>query len=211
MTSSKNNAFPRSKTLVLASSNQGKLKEFNALLSPLGLTVVPQSEFNVPDAEETGLSFIENALLKARHASEITGLPALADDSGIVVPSLGGAPGIYSARYAGTRSDADNIQLLLKNMDGMQGEERGAHFICALACVRHAKDPDPIITIERWHGDILTAPRGENGFGYDPIFWVAKEQASAAELTPETKRALSHRGKATRSLLTLLESFAEKQ
>lgn len=205
--SDKNN--PTSKnTLVLASSNQGKIKEFSTLLQPLGLRVAPQSDFNVPDIEETGLSFIENALLKARNASKITQLPAIADDSGLVVPALGGQPGIFSARYAGTRSDADNIQLLLKNMQDLPKNNRQAHFICALVCVRHAQDPDPIIAIERWHGEVLTTPKGEQGFGYDPIFWVASEQATAAELPPEKKRHLSHRGQATRALIKKIRSLS---
>lgn len=191
-------------TVVLASSNQGKLAELSAMLQPLGYNVKPQSDFNVSDADETGLSFIENAILKARHAASITGLAALADDSGIAVPALGGAPGIYSARYAGEHgNDGGNIDLLLKNLAGQQ--DRRAFFYCAIAYVSHADDPTPVIATGAWHGEILTARTGTNGFGYDPIFFDPTLQRSAAQLSRDEKAARSHRGHALRALVAQLD------
>lgn len=191
-------------TVVLASSNQGKLAELSAMLQPLGYNVKPQSDFNVSDADETGLSFIENAILKARHAASITGLAALADDSGIAVPALGGAPGIYSARYAGEHgNDGGNIDLLLKNLAEQQ--DRRAFFYCAIAYVSHADDPTPVIATGAWHGEILTARTGTNGFGYDPIFFDPTLQRSAAQLSRDEKAARSHRGHALRALVAQLD------
>lgn len=191
------------KTIVLASSNPGKLREFNQLLGSLQIEVVPQSHFNVADAEETGLSFVENALIKARHAARLTNLPALADDSGLEVDALRGAPGIYSARYAGANaSDAQNLEKLLEQLHDIPPPERTARFQCVLVYLRHAFDPTPLICQGTWEGSILTEPRGSNGFGYDPIFFIPSLSCSAAELDAPTKNSLSHRGQALRDLLT---------
>jgi XTP/dITP diphosphohydrolase len=189
--------------IVLASSNPGKLREFNDLLADSGLHFEPQSAFNVEDAEETGLTFAENALLKARHASRISGLPALADDSGLCVTHLRGAPGLYSARYSGTHGDnAANNARLLRELDGVPTEQRGAFFICVLVLLQHADDPAPLIAEGRWHGRVLTEERGVHGFGYDPLFLPDGETVSAAELAPGLKNRISHRGRA----LALLRS-----
>jgi XTP/dITP diphosphohydrolase len=194
-----------SKTLVLASSNVGKVREFNQLLAGLQLEVVPQSQFNVTDAEETGLTFVENAILKARNAAQHTGLPALADDSGLEVDALHGAPGIYSARYAGPKAnDSENLQKLLGMLKDVPEEKRGARFRCVLVYLRHALDPMPLICQGTWEGRILPVPRGTNGFGYDPVFFVPTHACSAAELPAETKNTLSHRGQALRQLLVAL-------
>jgi XTP/dITP diphosphohydrolase len=183
--------------IVLASSNPGKLAEFNDLLADSGLHVEPQSAFNVPDAEETGLTFVENALLKARHASRISGLPALADDSGLCVTHLRGAPGLYSARYSGAHGDnAANNARLLRELDGVPTGQRGAFFICVLVLLQHADDPAPVIAEGRWHGHVLTEQRGTHGFGYDPLFLPEDETVSAAELPPGLKNRISHRGRA---------------
>jgi XTP/dITP diphosphohydrolase len=193
------------KTIVLASSNAGKVREFNQLLGGLHIEVVPQSRFNVTDAEETGLTFVENAILKARNAAQHTGLPAFADDSGLEVDALHGAPGIYSARYAGPKaSDAENLEKLLAKLKDVPEERRSARFQCVLVYLRHALDPTPLICQGTWEGRILTAPRGANGFGYDPVFFVPAHACSAAELPAETKNALSHRGQALRQLLAAL-------
>jgi XTP/dITP diphosphohydrolase len=183
--------------IVLASSNPGKLAEFNQLFADVGLAVVAQASLGVADADETGLTFIENALLKARHAAAVTGLPALADDSGICVDHLRGAPGLYSARYSGGHGDsAANNAKLLREMESVPEARRGAFFICVLALVRHADDPAPLIAEGRWHGRVLDAPRGPGGFGYDPLFLPDGLAQSAAELDPATKNRLSHRGQA---------------
>ncbi len=188
--------------VVLASNNTGKLKEFQHMLAESGFDVIPQSAFDIADADETGLSFIENALIKARHASAISGLPALADDSGLAVDALGGAPGIYSARYAGIgATDQANNDKLLQALKDTPEAQRGAQFICALALVQHAEDPVPVICQGRWRGRILHAPRGNNGFGYDPLFWVEKKQCSSAELEKSEKSQMSHRALALRALL----------
>jgi XTP/dITP diphosphohydrolase len=191
--------------LVLASGNNGKLREFSKLFADFGTEVIPQTELGVDSPEETGLSFIENALLKARHASAVTQLPALADDSGLVVPALDGAPGLYSARFAGSNaSDQDNLNLLLDRMKHLSGEDRRGHYICALALVRHATDPDPVVVIGRWYGQIIGAPRGDGGFGYDPVFLPDGLSQTVAELDSETKNELSHRGLAVIELRSLL-------
>lgn len=195
--------------LVLASNNAGKLREFGQLLAPLDFEVIPQSAFNVPEAEEPYVTFVENALAKARHCARLTGLPALADDSGLCVAALGGAPGVRSARYAPTnagepKSDARNSEHLLNTLAGYQ--DRRAHYVAVLVFVRHADDPQPIIAEGEWHGEILSAPRGEGGFGYDPLFFVPELKASVAELTAETKNAISHRGKALRLLIEKLKA-----
>ena len=193
------------KTLVLASGNRGKLREMTAILGPLGWSVRPQGDWDVPDAIEDGLSFVENALIKARHAARLTGLPSLADDSGLAVDALGGAPGIYSARYAGGAGDEANTEKLLRALDGRSVEERGAHFYCALALVHHAEDPAPLIAVGRWDGIIAEAPAGAGGFGYDPVFFVPEASCTSAELPPETKNRMSHRGKALRALVALMQ------
>ncbi len=191
--------------LVLASGNPGKLREMRALLGGLPFEILPQSQFAVSAIEETGLSFIENAILKARHAAEQAGLPAIADDSGIEVDVLMGAPGIYSARYAGPgASDAQNLRKLLADLAGVPEEKRGARFRCVIAYLRHARDPAPIICEGIWEGRVLPAARGENGFGYDPVFFVPTHHCSSAELPPEIKNTLSHRGQALKKLVDVL-------
>jgi XTP/dITP diphosphohydrolase len=187
---------------VLASGNAGKLREFNALFEPLGWTVRPQADWNVPEAVEDGLTFIENALIKARHATRLTGLPALADDSGLVVDALAGKPGIHSARYAGAAADdLANNRKLLQALQGVADERRGAHFYCAIVMLRHAGDPAPLVATASWSGRILHEPCGSGGFGYDPLFFVPAEGCASAELPPERKNQLSHRGQALRALL----------
>ena len=190
--------------VVLASSNKGKVKEFGELLASRDMTVVPQTDFGVPDAEETGLTFVENAILKARNAAAHTGLPAIADDSGLEVDYLNGAPGIYSARYAGDGGSEANNAKLLAALAEVSTEQRGARFQCLLVYLRHADDPTPIICQGTWEGRILTGLKGEAGFGYDPLFWVPEEGCSAAELSAERKNELSHRGQALRCLLKAL-------
>jgi XTP/dITP diphosphohydrolase len=192
-----------SRTIVLASNNAGKLKEFNELLSTLDITVRAQGEFNVPEAEEPHHTFIENALVKARHAARLTGLPALADDSGICVNALGGAPGVLSARYAGEpRSDARNNQQLI--IDLASYVDRSAYYYCVLVFMRHADDPQPVIADGRWNGEIIGNPHGQGGFGYDPYFWVSSLGKTAAELSSIEKNKLSHRGQALRALVDKL-------
>lgn len=191
--------------LVLASHNTGKLAELRAVLGERGIEVVPQGQLGIGDIEETGLSFIENALLKARHAARLSGLPALADDSGLCVDALGGAPGLYSARYAGSDGDAQaNLLKLLDVMEDVPEAHRGAHFHCTLALLRHPEDPAPLVCEGRWRGRILHLPRGEAGFGYDPVFLDEASGQSAAEMTREEKAAVSHRGQALRDLLHAL-------
>ncbi len=196
----------RGERIVLASNNPGKVREFAQLLAEARIEVRPQGDFGVPEAEETGLSFVENAIIKARNAARHSGLPAIADDSGIEVDALNGAPGIYSARYAGPgASDADNCTRLLQVLDLVPDGERGARFQCVLVYLRHAEDPTPLICQGTWEGSIVRAPRGANGFGYDPIFLVPGEGRSSAELDAETKNRLSHRGRALRRMRALLE------
>lgn len=186
--------------MVLASGNKGKLKEFNEMFASFEVEVVAQSEFHVPDVEETGTTFVENAIIKARHAAAITGLPAIADDSGLEVDALEGAPGIYSARYAGVGAkDTDNWQKLLGALDGES--ERAARFQCVLVYMRHAKDPTPIICQASWEGHIGFEAKGDNGHGYDPIFIAEGGELTAAEMSSEAKNAVSHRGKALELLL----------
>ena len=191
--------------VVLASSNPGKLAELKARLEPAGLRVVAQDAFGVEPPEETGLTFVENALIKARAACAATGLPALADDSGIVVDALEGAPGVRSARYAGPgASDGDNVARLLEALRGVAPAERGAAFVCAIVWLRHARDPCPIVCEGVWEGRVLDAPRGDGGFGYDPVFFVEALGRSAAELSRAEKNAVSHRGQALARLLDRL-------
>ncbi len=194
--------------LVLASSNKGKLEELRHLLADAGIELHAQSGFGVTDAEETGLSFVENAILKARHASRATGLPALADDSGLCVDALGGAPGLYSARYGGAHGDAEaNIDKLLHELRDVPDESRGAHFYCVLVLVRHADDPQPLIAEGEWHGRILRERRGDGGHGYDPVFLDAERGQTAAEMPLDLKNRISHRGQALVALRKRIEDF----
>jgi XTP/dITP diphosphohydrolase len=191
--------------IVLASNNPGKVREFNQLLSDAELEVVPQSTFSVPEIEETGLTFVENAILKARNAAQHTGLPAIADDSGLEVDALGGAPGIYSARYAGAgASDLDNLEKLLDALRDVDDAQRSARFQCLMVYMRHAQDPTPRIFQGTWEGRILRQPHGSGGFGYDPVFLVPEVNRASAELPPEVKNRLSHRGQALRQLVSSL-------
>jgi len=194
--------------IVLASNNKGKVREFDEMLSPLNIEVVPQANFNIEDADETGLSFVENAIIKARHASAIAKLPAIADDSGLEVDALNGAPGIYSARYSGEgATDEKNLLKLLEELKNVPGEERTARFQCVLVYMRHAADPTPLIFQGTWDGIISTEPHGENGFGYDPVFYVPTHDCSSAELSAEVKNSLSHRGQALKKLLAAFKKL----
>ena len=193
--------------IVLASGNAGKLREFAALLAGTDFIVASQSEYPVPEAEETGLTFVENAIIKAHNAARHSGLPALADDSGLEVDALDGAPGIYSSRYAGPGGDSGpNVRKLLDALAGVPGPERSARFRCVIVLLRHAADPTPLICQGTWEGSILEQARGSGGFGYDPVFLVPGHGCSAAELAPETKNRLSHRGQALAALLRALEA-----
>lgn len=199
----------KTQRVVLASGNRGKLKEFQYLLSSVGFEVLPQSEFDVCDADETGLSFVENAIIKARHACQLTGLPAIADDSGLEVDALLGKPGIYSSRFAGVDGDdkdAANNQKLLNSLEGLSQSERTARFQCVLVYMRHAEDPTPLICQASWEGLILHQAAGEGGFGYDPLFFVPEKNCASAQLDKADKNAISHRGKAMQKLLDLLKS-----
>ncbi|HDL6957337.1 TPA: XTP/dITP diphosphatase [Yersinia enterocolitica] len=193
--------------VVLATGNPGKVRELATLLADFGLDVVAQTELGVESAEETGLTFIENAILKARHAAQTTGLPAIADDSGLAVDALGGAPGIYSARYAGVdASDQQNLEKLLVALKDIPDEQRGAQFHCVLVYMRHAEDPTPLVFHGQWPGVIARQPAGEAGFGYDPIFYVPELGKTAAELTRKEKHAVSHRGQALKLMLDALRN-----
>lgn len=194
--------------LVLASGNRGKLDELKALLGDLNIEVVSQSAFDVPKADETAATFVENALIKARNAAVHAGLPTIADDSGLCVDALGGEPGVRSARYAGADGgDEANNRKLLSELGGVPEQQRSAHFHSTVVYVRHAADPAPLIAQGDWFGRILSAPRGEAGFGYDPLFWVDTEAATSAELEPKRKNAISHRGQAMQQLLEYLSGF----
>ena len=191
--------------IVLASGNQGKVREFTSLFADYGVDVIAQKELGVEDVPETGTTFVENAIIKARHAAEVTGLPAIADDSGLVVDALGGAPGIYSARYAGDNAnDGDNIDKLLAALDGEVN--RKAHFFCTLVFMRHANDPVPLVSQGKWQGEILKARQGDGGFGYDPVFNLPSHNCTAAELESGEKNRVSHRGKALAILLDNMRS-----
>ncbi|MFP3976335.1 MULTISPECIES: RdgB/HAM1 family non-canonical purine NTP pyrophosphatase [Marinobacter] len=195
--------------LVIASNNKGKISEFTQLLAPLNLIPVPQGELGVSEAEEPAVTFVENAILKARHAARETGLPALADDSGLAVDALGGAPGVRSARYAGARaSDLDNLNALLEAMVDVPDGQRGAQFHCVLVYLRHADDPTPIVCHGRWPGTILRAAQGDGGFGYDPIFLCPEKKCSASELSRDEKNRISHRGRALALLMEQLKAEA---
>lgn len=193
----------RKQTVLLASGNTGKLRELGAVLAPLGVTLKPQAEFNVPEVEETGLSFVENAIIKARAAAAHSGLPAIADDSGLEVDYLNGAPGIYSARYSGGGDAANNARLLQELRDVPEAQ-RSARFQCVLVYMRHALDPTPLVCQASWEGAILFAPAGEHGFGYDPLFYVPEHHCSSAQLPPEIKNRISHRAKASALLFDAL-------
>jgi len=190
--------------LVIASSNPGKLREFGFLLEPLGIEVLTQAQLGIGEAEEPHVTFVENALAKARHVSRLSSLPTLADDSGICVSALGGAPGVYSARYAGEpKSDLRNNERLLREMHGVT--DRRAHYYCVLVLLQHADDPQPLIAEGEWHGEIAHQERGEGGFGYDPLFWLPSLDRMSAELSREEKHAISHRGRALKVLLEKLK------
>ncbi len=192
------------KQIVLASNNAGKLREFGQMLASIDIEVLPQKHFNIPEAEEPHVTFVENALAKARHAAKLTGLPALADDSGICVAALGGAPGVFSARFAGEpKSDDRNNQKLIADLQGQA--DRRAHYVAVLVFVHHADDPQPIICEGEWHGEIIDTPRGENGFGYDPYFLVPDLNQTAAEIAADEKNKRSHRGKALKLLMERLK------
>jgi XTP/dITP diphosphohydrolase len=198
------------RTIVLASNNAKKIREFNQLFERLELKVVAQGDYGVEEIEESGLSFVENAILKARNAAQHTGLPALADDSGIEVDALQGAPGIYSARFAGVgASDEANWRKLLQDLESIPDNRRQARFQCLLVLMRHAKDPTPLICQGTWEGRILHAPAGENGFGYDPVFFVPEQGKSSAQLPAELKNALSHRGQALQQLVERLVAMPD--
>lgn len=196
--------------IVLASGNRKKVAELTQLLAQFQLQVIPQTDLNVEDVPETGTTFVENAIIKARHAAEVTGLPAIADDSGIEVDYLDGQPGIYSARFSGKHGDDQaNNELLLEKLQGVPSEQRTARYQCVLVFMQHDKDPTPLICQGAWEGRIMTEEVGEGGFGYDPLFWSEEHQCSAAQLEPEQKAAISHRGKALQELMQKLsESIA---
>ena len=197
-----------SNKIVFASGNAGKVREIAQLLDGLDIDVLPQSEFDVPEIEETGLTFLENSILKARNAAQHTGLPSIADDSGIAVDVLQGHPGIYSARFAGLgASDEDNLLKLIDMIKPFPEEQRTARFICSMVYLRHKDDPVPIIAQGVWEGQLVTDPKGENGFGYDPVFYVESQQCTSAELPPEVKNKLSHRGQALMQLLDKLNDL----
>ena len=198
--------FSGNQKIVLASGNQGKIKEIQAILK--GHAIVPQSQFNVEEAEETGSTFVENAIIKARNAASHCNLPSIADDSGLVVDALNGAPGVISARYAGVgATDQENLLKLLKDMEHIPTEQRTARFVCVIVFMRHANDPLPIIAQGTWEGRILTESVGDNGFGYDPVFWVPTHQKASAELSPEIKNSLSHRGQALQQLTDSIQQL----
>ena len=193
------------KRIVLASNNKGKVREINQILAGLDVEVVPQSEFNISEVDETGLTFVENAILKARHAAEQSGLPAIADDSGLEVDALNGQPGIYSARYSGVgATDEANLQKMLEALKDVPDDERTARFQCLMVYMHHGSDPTPVICQGTWDGVIIREPQGDNGFGYDPIFYVPTHNCSSAQLSSEIKNQLSHRGQALKLLVEKL-------
>lgn len=199
------------KSYVIASNNSGKIKEINNFLANKNITVIPQASLNISDIPETGLTFIENALIKARHASREANLPALADDSGLVVPCLNGEPGLYSARYAGTNNNTDNINKLISKLKNLNIDHSNipAYFYCVLVLLQHAEDPSPIVAEGRWHGHIILEPRGEHGFGYDPVFLDPELMLTAAEMSLEQKQARSHRGQALKTLESNIDNQAK--
>ncbi|MEM7027149.1 MAG: RdgB/HAM1 family non-canonical purine NTP pyrophosphatase [Pseudomonadota bacterium] len=196
--------------IVLASNNPGKVKEINALLSSLDLEIIPQADLGVVDAVEDGLSFVENALIKARHAAEQTSLPAIADDSGLEVTALNGEPGIYSARYAGENaSDEDNLTKLINQIQSVPVNKRQARFICVMVFLRYANDPVPVIAQGIWNGEIVTSPSGKNGFGYDPVFYLSDRACTSAELAADVKNSISHRGIALKEIIDKLKQVID--
>ena len=198
--------FSPNQQIVLASGNQGKIKEIQSILK--NHPIVAQSQFNVEEVEETGSTFVENAIIKARNAALHCDMPAIADDSGLVVDALNGAPGVISARYAGVgASDQDNLLKLLRDLEGIPAEQRTARFVCVIVLMRHADDPLPVIAQGTWEGRILTEAVGENGFGYDPVFWVPTHLKASAELSPELKNTLSHRGQALNILTNAIQQL----
>lgn len=198
---------------IIASNNAGKIAEINNLLASFNISLIAQQELNIPEAEEPAPTFIENALIKARHASSLGKLPALADDSGLIVPCLNGEPGVKSARYAGTRKPEDNIVKLISELKQLntQQHEFPAFFYCVIVVIQHEQDPSPIICTGKWHGNIILEPRGENGFGYDPVFYDPTQQLTAAEMTSQQKQGASHRGKAIRQLISELGASISEQ
>ena len=201
---------PISQKIVLATGNKGKLREITQMLAGESFEILPQSNFNVREVAETGTTFVENAIIKARHAAKISGLPAIADDSGIEVDALNGAPGVYSARYAGSNAtDQDNLDKLLENIDSIDDPLRSARYQCVLVLMRHADDSMPIICQGTWEGSLIRNEIGENGFGYDPIFWLEERQCTSAQLAPEIKDQLSHRGIALQKLVEKLKSSGQ--
>ena len=195
------------KDILLASGNKGKVNELKEMLAPFGLNVVPQSDFDVAEVPETGTTFVENAIIKARHAAKVTGLPCIADDSGLEVAALNGAPGIYSARFAGAEAtDGTNIDKLLSALESVPAGQRQARFVCVLVFMRHADDPTPIICQGFWDGEITTSRSGDNGFGYDPVFFVPEQDCTSAQLSPQQKHQLSHRGKALAQLVEQIKA-----
>jgi len=204
--------MPDSNQLVLASNNAGKVREVGQILAELNLDVMPQGDFGVSEVAETGTTFVENAIIKARHAAEVTGLPAVADDSGLVVDALNGEPGVWSARYAGEgASDQANLNKLMEQLGNTPDEQRSARFLCLMVFMRHAGDPTPVIAQGVWEGHISRESAGDNGFGYDPVFWVAEHGCTAAQLTAEVKNSLSHRGQALRSLVAAMKQRGHLQ
>ena len=204
--------MPDSNQLVLASNNAGKVREVGQILAELNLDVMPQGDFGVSEVPETGTTFVENAIIKARHAAEVTGLPAVADDSGLVVDALNGEPGVWSARYAGEgASDQANLNKLMEQLGNTPDEQRSARFLCLMVFMRHAGDPTPVIAQGVWEGHISRESAGDNGFGYDPVFWVAEHGCTAAQLTAEVKNSLSHRGQALRSLVAAMKQRGHLQ
>ncbi len=196
--------------VVLATGNPGKVREFAKLLGGQPFSIIPQSEFQLPEAEETGTTFVENAIIKARHAAKLTGLPAIADDSGLAVDALDGAPGIYSSRYAGANAnDQQNVEKLLEALKDVPEAQRQARFICVIVMMRSADDPTPLICQGEWFGHIAQTVRGEGGFGYDPIFWLSSYNQTAAQLAPSLKNTLSHRAKAMQKLLDAMATHAQ--
>ncbi|HEY9135361.1 MAG TPA: RdgB/HAM1 family non-canonical purine NTP pyrophosphatase [Pseudomonadales bacterium] len=194
--------------IIIASGNRGKIAEIKSVLAEQAIELVAKTEFGIEDPDETGLSFVENAILKARHAASLSHLPALADDSGLVVDALQGAPGIYSSRYAGIdASDEENVEKLLYEMKGFTGNERSAYFFCAIAFVLHAEDPCPVIAEARWHGQIASSASGTQGFGYDPVFYLNSHHCTAAELDPKVKNKLSHRAQALHSFGVMVKEY----
>lgn len=196
------------KDILFASGNKGKVNELKEMLVPFGLNVVPQSEFSVEEVPETGTTFVENAIIKARHAAKVTGLPCIADDSGLEVSALNGAPGIYSSRFAGTNAtDGTNIDKLLTELKDVPEQQRQARFVCVLVFMRHADDPTPIICQGFWQGVITSERHGDNGFGYDPVFYQPDLNCTSADLSPEQKHQLSHRGKALKQLISQIQGL----